>query len=75
MWAIKQQVDFNFQYLILKYLYDYSIKKDIGYLPYRMILTPFFQKAKIKLNKELHFHVFNIITMIMVSSLQKMHLT
>ena len=75
MWARKQQVDFNFSYLTLKYLFDCSIRKDIGYLPYGMILTPFFQKAKIKLNKEFQFHVLNITTMIIVSNLQKMSLT
>ena len=75
MWVIKQQMDFNFPYLILKYIYDNSIRKDIGYLPYGMIFTPFFQKAKIKLNKELHFSMPNITTMIIVSNLHKMHLT
>ena len=40
-----------------------------------MILTPFFHKAKIKLNEELHFSMPNIIIMITVSNLHKMHLT
>ena len=36
------QVEFNFLFLIMKFLYDCSLMKDIGYLPYGMILMPFF---------------------------------
>ena len=75
MWPIKNQVDFNFPYLTLKYLYDCSIQKDIGYLPYGTILTPFFQKAKIKPNEELQFHTPTTSTMIVVSKQHNMHLT
>ena len=42
MWAIKKQANFNFPFLIMKYLYDCSLRKDIRYLPYNLILTPFF---------------------------------
>ena len=73
--AIKQEVDFKFPYLILKYLLEYFVRKDVGYLPYGMILVAFFQKAKLKLKKELHFHMPNTTTMITISNLHKRHLT
>ena len=50
MQAIKTQDDFNFSYLIMKYLYNCTSRKDIRHLPYGMIITPFFQKAKIRVN-------------------------
>ena len=42
MWPIKNQGEFNFPYLIMKYLFGCSLRKDIGYLSYSMIFTPFF---------------------------------
>ena len=75
MWAIKTSDDFNFSHLILRYLFDCSIRKDIGYLSYGMILMPFFQKEKIKLNEEMQTIMPNTTTMIIVSNLYKMHLT
>ena len=51
------------------------MRKDIGYLPYNMILTPFFQKAKLRVNEELQIIMPNATTMITVSNLHKMHLT
>ena len=39
-----------------------------------MILTPFFTKAKIKVNENFLVHPLNAITMITVSNLHKMHL-
>ena len=74
MWAIKTQVDFNFSYLIMKYLFDYSLMNDIGYLPYDMILMPFFQKVKIRVNEEIQIIMPNATTMIIVSNLHEMHL-
>ena len=75
MWAIKTQADFNFPYLIMKYLYDCLLRKDIGHLPYGMILKPFFQKAKIKVNEEIQIIMPNATIMITLSNLHKMHLT
>ena len=69
MWVIKTQAKVNFPYLIMKYLYDCTLMKDIGFLPYSMILTPFLQKAKIKVNEEMY------VIMLIVSNLHKMHLT
>ena len=40
-----------------------------------MVLNPFFQQTNIKLNKELHFDMLNITTMITLSNLHKLHLT
>ena len=73
--TIKTQADFNFPYLIMKYMFDCSVRKGIRYLPYGMILMPFFKKAKLEVNEELHILLLNAITMIIVSNLYKMHLT
>ena len=51
------------------------MRKDIRYLPYGMILTPFFQKAKIKINEEMQVILPNATTMITISNLHKMQLT
>ena len=75
MWAIITQDDFNFPYLIMKYMFDCSWRKDIGYLPYGMILEPLFKKAKLKVNEELQVLMQNEIIMIIVSNLHNMHLT
>ena len=75
MWAIKTQDDFNFPYLIMKYMFDCSLSKDIGYLPFGMILTPFLKKAKLKVNEELQVLMPNATIMIIVSNLYKMYLT
>ena len=75
MWVIKIQADFNFPYLIMKYLFDSSLRKDIGYVPYDMILMPFLQKAKIKINEEMQVIMPNVATMITISNMHKMHLT
>ena len=56
----------------MKYLFNCSLRKDIEYLPYDMTLT--FQKAKIKVNKEMQIIMPNATTMIIVSNLHKMHL-
>ena len=56
-------------------MYDWSMKKDIGYLPYEMILMPFFKKAKLRVNEELQTLMPNATIMIIVSNLHKMHLT
>ena len=74
IWIIKTQVDFNFPYLIMKYMFDCLVRKDIGYLSYEMILTPFFKKDKLKINEELQVLMPNATTMIIVSNLHKMHL-
>ena len=61
-------------HFILKYLFDCFTWKEIGCLPYGMILTPFFQKEKIKLNEELHVYASHTITMITIPNLHKMQL-
>ena len=73
MWAMKVQVDFNFPYLIIKYLFDCSLRKDIRYLPYSIFFTPFFQKAKLRVNEEMQIIMPNATTMIIISNLHKMH--
>ena len=40
-----------------------------------MILMPFFQKAKIKSNEEIHFIMLNTTTMITISNSHEMYLT
>ena len=40
-----------------------------------MILTPFFQKAKLRVNEEMQIIMPNTATMIIISNLHKMHLT
>ena len=40
-----------------------------------MILTPFFKKAKLRVNEEIQVLMPNATTMITVSNLHKMHLT
>ena len=62
-------------YLIMKYMFHCSLRKDIGYLPYRMILMPFFKKAKLKVNEKIQVLMPNATTMITVFNLHKMHLT
>ena len=59
----------------MKYLFDCSLRKDIGYLLYGMILMPFFQKAKIRVNEEMQIIMPNVTIMITVSNSHKMHLT
>ena len=75
MWAIKTQVNFSFPYLIMKYLFNCSLRKDIGYLPHVMIFMPFFQKTKIKVNEKMQLIMPNATVMIIVSNLHKMLLT
>ena len=75
MQTIKTQADFKFPYLIMKYLNDCSLRKDIGYLPYGMILMPFFQKAKIMVDEEMQIIMLNATTIITISNLYKIHLT
>ena len=57
----------------MKYLFDCSMM-DIGYLPYDMILMPFYQKPKLKVNEELQIVMPNATTMVTISNLHKMHL-
>ena len=54
-------------------MFDCSLRKDIGYLPNRMILMPFLKNAKLRVNEEIHVLMPNTTTMINISNLHKMH--
>ena len=49
---IKNQLDFNFPYFIIKYMIECGKRVNIKFLPYRMILTPIFRKVNLNLNEE-----------------------
>ena len=44
MWVIKNQLDFNMPYFILKYLVQCFNRSNIDFLPYNVILTPYLQR-------------------------------
>ena len=59
----------------MKYRYDCSVRKDMGYLPHKMILMPFLKKAKLMVDEELWTLMPNATTMIIIYNLHKMHLS
>ena len=51
-WIIKNQLDFNFSYFIIKYMIEHGSRVDIKFLLYGIIITQIFAKYKLILINE-----------------------
>ena len=49
-WIIKNELNCNFSYFIVKYMIDCGNKVDITFLPYGMVFTQTFAKYNLNLN-------------------------